>query len=199
MSPSSPLPDPSPAASAVATALTDTGARQVALVGPGPDEFEGALRDRGITMTSVNLTSADETGPDAIVVNLGRLAPGELRTVLSGVDGSLVVAVAPNLNHATVTASLLDGSWLDHELAGQRFFTEETVRAEIEQAGFLIDTLATADNESDQAPRAFVLRAVPHAAAAQVATARRRVVEVTTERSRLVEEIAQLNAANAQH
>lgn len=115
-------------------------------------------------------------------------------------DDSVVLVSAANLGHRSVTASLLEGSWNDSAPSVGRLFTVDSLRHELESAGLVVEAMQPvvdgAEGDGDDT-MAFVARGVPHRAAAQVASARRRVAEVLAGREALTREIAELRSALA--
>lgn len=158
------------------------------LVGERSQSLLEPLSEQGLEITTTD--SSPPTGRQydlVILLGLGQLSSSSptlrsLRGVLS--DQSMLIVSATNIGGEHVREALKDGSWHERPDSTDRLFSPETLRAELESAGLLIDTLVPVAHEStkDEDVFAFVARSTAHRAASQVAAARRRVKELASER-----------------
>ena len=184
--------------------IDSVGAEEALLVGEASRSLAPRLEERGVaTAVSMAMAPAGRTWQVVVVLALGNFDDGVsllrgLQPALS--DESVVLVSAANLGHRGVTTSLLEGTWGDTAQVAGRLFTIDSLRGELESAGFVVEAMQPVGDgiggDGDDT-MAFVARGVPHRAAAQVASARRRVAEVVAERDQRDTQIADLRRAQA--
>lgn len=186
---------------AVLAAIEAVGARDALLIGSASAAISAPLEGRGLDVTVADDTVPTDRTWDAVVVaGLGSIPrdTGVLRGLHSCLgDESILVISAANMNHRDVTSALLEGSWPAAQGAAGRLFTADSLRLELEEAGFVVEMVSHVPGGSGAGDdtAAFVAVCVSHRAAAQVASARRRVAELVAERDQLRAELHEVATA----